>query len=122
MPQHVSTGTRGCDCRVELLELVAARATGAFDAKAWRNDCFRRDIAANIAENPRVRKSAEAEGTYANTELCRDRTAVERTNSWLDRFKTWLVRVETSVEKWPAFLFPAFVVLLLLKTPPKLKS
>ena len=103
------------------LEGLFLNADSGFDSKNLRDDCFRRSIEANIALNPRSRKSEEAEDTYLDPELYRERTAIERTNSWLDSFKTLLVRFETSAENWLAFHFLAFAVLLLRKIPPDQK-
>ena len=104
------------------LEGLFLNADSGFDAQILREDCFRRGIEANIARNPRSSNREEAEGSYLDHELYRQRTAIERTNSWLDSFKTLLVRFETSVENWLAFHFLAFVVLLLRKIPPDQKS
>lgn len=93
-------------------------AASGFDDKALREDYFRRGIEANIALNPRSRKSEEATDTYLDTELYRERTAIERTNSWLDSFKTLLVRFEANADNRLAFHFLAFAVLLLRKIPP----
>lgn len=100
------------------LEGLFLNAGSDFDAKALRDDCFRRGIEANIALNPRSRKSEAAQDTYVHPELYRERTAIARTNAWLDGFKTLLVRYETNVENWRAFHFLAFTVLLLRKIPP----
>ena len=99
------------------LEGLFLNADSGFDAKVLRDECFRRGIEANIALNPRSRKSPAAEELYLDTELYRERTAIERTNAWLDSFKTLLVRFETTTENWLAFHFLAFIVLLLRKIP-----
>ena len=103
------------------LEGLFLNADSGFDAKGLREDCFRRGIEANIAVNPRSGTAEEAETPWFDTELYRQRTAIERTNSWLDSFKTLLVRFETSAENWLAFHFLAFAVLLLRKIPPDYK-
>lgn len=99
------------------LEGVFLNADSGFDAQVLRTDCFRRGIEANIAPNPRSTQREAAEEPYFDDELYRQRTAIERTNAWLDGFKTLLVRYETSVENWMAFHFLAFAVLLLRKIP-----
>ena len=96
-------------------------ADSGFDARVLREACFRRDIEANIAHNPRSAPSDAAADHYFDAELYRQRTAIERTNAWLDSFKTLLVRYETNVENWLAFHFLAFTVLLLRKIPPNEK-
>ena len=100
------------------LEGLFLNADSGFDSQNLRQECFRRGIETNIAVNPRSGKKEEAEDLYFDTELYRQRTAIERTNSWLDSFKTLLVRFETSAENWLAFHFLAFTVLLLRKIPP----
>ena len=104
------------------LEGLFLNADSGFDANVLRDECFRRGIEANIALNPRSRKSENADGTYLDPVLYRERTAIERTNSWLDSFKTLLVRFETTAENWLAFHFLAFAVLLLRKIPLDHKS
>ena len=93
-------------------------ADSGFDARALREAYFRRDIEANMAHNPRSAPSEAAADHYFDAELYRQRTAIERTNAWLDSFKTLLVRYETNVENWLAFHFLAFTVLLLRRIPP----
>ena len=97
-------------------------AASGVDAKNLRDDCFRRGIQANLALNPRSHQSEAAADTAIDPELYRERTAIERTNSWLDRCKTLLVRFETNAENWLASHFLAFAVLLLRKSPPEQKA
>lgn len=104
------------------LEGIFPNANNEFDAKTLRADCFRRGIKANIAPNPRSGQRQEAEDTHLDSKLYSPRTAMERSNAWLDRFKTLLVRFATSVDSWLAFHFLAFVVLLLRKIPTDPKS
>ncbi|HKG67677.1 MAG TPA: IS5/IS1182 family transposase, partial [Segetibacter sp.] len=48
----------------------------------------------------------------------KERYVIERTNAWLDSFKTLLIRFEKNINSWMAQHFMAFSVLLLRKTPP----
>ena len=86
-----------------LLKRLFLNTSSGFDAKVLRGDCFWRGIEANSALNPRSRKSEDAEDTYLDTEHYRERTIIERTNSWLDSSKILLVRFETNTENWLAF-------------------
>ena len=104
------------EARISLEGLFLNTNIGLY-TKLLCGDCFRRGIGANIARNPCSGKSEDAEAPYLETELYRERTAIERTNSWLDSFKTLLVRFETTAENWMAFYFLAFAVLLLCKIP-----
>ncbi len=101
------------------LDGLFLNADSGFDASSLRDDCFRRGIEANIAQNPRSGQKEAAADLYFDEKLYRQRTAIERTNAWLDGFKTLLVRYETNVDNWLAFHFLAFTVLLLRKIPPE---
>ena len=80
------------------LDGLFLNADSGFDARVLREACFRRDIGVNIAHNPRSAPSDAAADHYFDAELYRQRTAIERTNAWLDSFKTLLVRYETNVQ------------------------
>lgn len=95
-------------------------AASGFDASSLCDDCFRRGSEATSAHNPRSGKNEQADDLYFDDELYRQRPAIERTNTWLDGFKTLLVRYEIRVENWLAFHFLAFALLLLRKIPPEL--
>ena len=103
------------------LDDLFLNADSSFDDKALREACFRRDIEANIAHNPRSAPRGAAADHYFDAELYRQRIAIERTNAWLDSFKTLLVRYETNVQNWLAFYSLAWTVLLLRKMPPNEK-
>ena len=100
------------------LEGLFLNADSGFDSSDLRLDCFQRDIEANIAHNRRSGTNEAAADQYFDEELYRQRTAIERTNAWLDGFKTLLVRYESHIDSWLAFHFLAFAVLLLRKIPP----
>ena len=103
------------------LDGLFLNADSGFDASSLRDECFRRGIKANIAHNPRAGAGGAPDDQYFDDELYRQRTAIERTNAWLDGFKTLLVRYEARVDSWLAFHFLAFAVLLLRKIPPEAK-
>ena len=67
-------------------------ADNSSDAKSLRDDYFRRGTEATIAPNPRSRRSEDIKDTYLNPRLYRECTAIERTNSQWNGFKTLLVR------------------------------
>ena len=96
---------------------IFLNADAGFDAEELRALCGEKEIEANIADNPR-------NGTLSQTyqhfdeELYKERYVIERTNAWLDSFKTLLIRFEKNINSWMAQHFMAFSVLLLRKTPP----
>ena len=105
------------EAQIRLDDLFLNTDSGFF-ANVLREACFRRDIEANIAHNPRSAPSDDAADHYFDAGLYRQRTAIERTNAWLDSFKTLLVRYEANAQNWLAFHFLAFTVLPLRKIPP----
>ena len=44
--------------------------------------------------------------------LYKERFAVERTNAWIDAFKTLLIRFETLIQTWTSFHYLAFALIL----------
>ena len=99
---------------------IFLNADAGFDAEELRRLCSEKEIEANIADNPR-------NGTLSQTyqhfdeELYKQRYVIERTNAWLDSFKTLLIRFEKNINSWMAQHFMAFSVLLLRKNTPLLK-
>ena len=90
-------------------------ADNALDNQAFRQECARRDIGANIPRNRRAADWQTADDTPFDPELYRRRVVVEQTNAWLDGFKTLLVRYETSVGNWLAWHWLTFAVIFLRK-------
>ena len=63
-----------------------------------RQACTRRGIEANIPRNRRFADWQTDDDTPLDPELYRQRLVIECLNSWLDGFKTLLVRCETSLQ------------------------
>ena len=113
----------------DLLEAAELRMDGlffnadkAFDVTALRQACARRGIEANIPRNRRSADWQTDDDTQLDPELYRQRLVIERLNTWLDGFKTLLVRYETSLQNWLAFHWLAFTALLLRKVAPATTS
>jgi transposase len=96
---------------------IFLNADAGFDAQELRELCSEKEIEANLADNPRNGTLSE---TYQHfdEQLYKERYVIERTNAWLDSFKTLLVRFEKNINNWMAQHFMAFSVLLLKKTAP----
>ncbi len=84
-----------------------------FDAKKVREICARYDIIANIARNKKNRMNVNAKSYLFDSELYKERFAVERTNAWIDGFKALLVRYETNAKHWLGLHYLAFSFMLL---------
>lgn len=92
---------------------VFMNADAGFDAEDLRNVCTEKEIEANIAENKRNEKELREQSVYFDGQLYKQRYVIERTNAWLDGFKTLLVRYEVKINTWMAAHFMAFVIILL---------
>ena len=84
-----------------------------FDAEKMRDICADYDIIANIARNKKNRMSANAKDYLFDSELYKERFAVERTNAWIDGFKALLIRYETNAKHWLGLHQLAFSFMLL---------
>ena len=66
---------------------LSLNADKAFDTNAFRQECARRDIEANIPRNRRAADWQTDDDTPFDPELYRRRVVVEHANAWLDGFK-----------------------------------
>ena len=85
-------------------------ADAGFDTLGFRDSCFTSNIIANIDSNQRNGKKQQH---IFDDLLYKRRFVIERTNAWLDAFKSLLVRFETKPLHWRALHLIAFVVILL---------
>lgn len=84
-----------------------------FDAEKMRDICQQYGITANIARSTKRRINPNVKGYLFDSELYKERFAVERTNAWLDGFKALLVRYETNAKHWLGLHHLAFAFILL---------
>lgn len=87
-------------------------ADAGFDSHSLRKMCKGHGIIANIDFNKRNSKTAEYE-YLLDDKLYKERFSVERTNAWIDAFKSLLVRFETKSETWASLHYLAFCLILL---------
>jgi transposase len=93
---------------------MVMNADAGFDSMSFRNFCDDLDILANIDINKRNSKNVDYE-YFVDPELYKERFSVERTNAWIDGFKSLYVRYETSARNWLSSHFLAFSLILLRK-------
>lgn len=86
-----------------------------FDADTLREICSRHGIITNIVKNKRNGHASDNDGYLFDSELYEERFAVERTNAWIDGFKSLLVRYETNAKHWSGLHYLAFSFILLRK-------
>ncbi len=97
-----------------LVEGLFLNADAGFDSKNFRNSCIEKDINANICFNKRNGSTQDRE-EYFDQELYDKRYAVERTNAWMDSFRSLLNRFDTTIDSWKGFNYLAFFVIALKK-------
>ncbi|SPY35553.1 Uncharacterised protein [Porphyromonas cangingivalis] len=93
-----------------------------FDSENLRKITASEGIIANICENKRNQKSPSETEHYFDKKLYRERYTIERSNAWMDSFRSVLNRFDTTVSSWIGFNYLAFIVLGLRKFKQKRKS
>ncbi len=83
----------------------------ALDTAEVRQLYQENSIIANIDLNPRNDSIYDRE-EFVDQELYKRRTAIERTNAWIDSCKALLVRYGTQVETWFSLLLDFSVIFL----------
>jgi len=106
----VTTTLEQADIPVEGLFL---NADAGFDSKDFRKSCEKKDINANVCFNRRNGNGDRDE--YFDKELYDERYAVERTNAWMDSYRSLLNRFDTTNDSWKGFNYIAFMVIALKK-------
>lgn len=101
-------------------------ADAGFDAKGFRQAWQKKGVIANVAFNKR--NSGKQNQEYLlDEDLYDERYAIERTNAWVDSFRSLLNRFDTTSSSWkgfnrPATRFLAFIVIGLRKFEQTKKS
>ena len=88
-------------------------ADAGFDSQKLRDKCEAKGIIANICLNKR-NGNTDAD-YYFDQKLYKERYAIERTNAWMDSFRSLLNRFDTTITSWKGFNFVAFIVIGLKK-------
>jgi hypothetical protein len=102
------------------LDGLFINADPGFDAKVFRLACYEKGIFANVGFNPRNGENNEYE-YLLDEELYKERYSIERTNAWMDSFRSLLNRFDVTVSSWIGFNYIAFMVILLKKLMKKNK-
>jgi transposase len=88
-------------------------ADSGFDSKELRSICEQNSIKPNFAQNKR--NANEDDDLYFDELLYKERYAIERTNAWLDGFRSLLNRFDTTIASWESMNYIAFMVIALRK-------
>lgn len=96
------------------VEGLFLNADAGFDSKNFREVCNKKEVNANVCFNKRNGNTEDRE-EYFDQDLYDKRYAVERTNAWMDSFRSLLNRFDTTIESWKGFNYLAFFVIALKK-------
>ena len=88
-------------------------ADAGFDSKEFRLCCEKKEINANVCFNKRNGDTDRDE--YFDQLLYNERYKIERTNAWMDSFRSLLNRFDTTTASWLGFNYLAFVIIALKK-------
>jgi len=102
------------------IEGLFLNADAGFDSKNFRKSCNKKDIHPNVCFNRRNGNTDRNE--YFDQDLYDERYAVERTNAWMDSFRSLLNRFDTTIESWKGFNYLAFIVIAIKKNIKREKS
>lgn len=89
-------------------------ADAGFDSKELRSICDKESITPNFAQNKR--NGSEDDDLYFDELLYKERYSIERTNAWLDGFRSLLNRFDTTVASWESLNYIGFMVIALRKS------
>ena len=84
-----------------------------FDSKSFRKECKDRGIFPNVCFNKKNKEHDDDD--FVDELLYSERYSIERTNAWLDSFRSILIRHDTTLTSWKAWNYIAFAILLLRK-------
>lgn len=89
-------------------------ADAGFDSKDFRKCFDSKEINANVCFNKR-NGNADDRDEYFDQELFDLRYTIERTNAWMDSYRSLLNRFDTTIASWKGFNLLAFIVIALKK-------
>jgi transposase len=103
------------------LDGLSVNADSGSDCRSFREICLREGVFPNVGFN--CRNGNNSDEDYLLDELLyKERFAIERTNAWMDSFRTVLNRFDFTVSSWEAFNYIAFTVISLKKIKQRKKS
>ncbi|GHV17179.1 hypothetical protein FACS1894169_11990 [Bacteroidia bacterium] len=102
------------------LDGLFVNADSGFDSEDFRKICCRHGIFANVDFNSR--NGSTNDDILLDDMLYRERYSIERTNAWLDSFRSLLNRFDTTLSSWKSFNYIAFTVIFLKKIKKNKKS
>lgn len=84
-------------------------ADAGFDAENFRQLIEKEGIKLNVARNKRNGSTLDSD-VFFDEEMYEERFVIERTNAWMDSFRTLLIRQDTTIDSWWNWHFIAATV------------
>jgi len=104
------SGLRSAEISVDGLFL---NADAGFDSQKFRDKCEQNGIIPNVDFNKRNTENGHE--YLLDSKLYKERYAIERTNAWMDSFRSLLNRFDFTVSSWLGFNYIAFLILAIKK-------
>ena len=89
-------------------------ADAGFDSITFRNTCLKHGIWLNCPHNRRRAKQLENHLPLFDELMYQQRFVIERTNAWMDNYRSLLLRFDTSISSWTAWHY-IFSILFWIK-------
>ena len=99
--------------QLDFAAFAHVNADAGFDSKEFRLCCEKKEINANVCFNKRNGNTDRDE--YFDQLLYNERYKIERTNAWMDSFRSLLNRFDTTIASWLGFNYLAFIIIALKK-------
>ena len=91
-----------------------------FDSSKFRRTCQEHEVFPNVAIYPRSERKED--DVFFDELLYGQRCCIERTNAWMDSYRSLLNRFDTKLTNWVAWNYLTFMVILIKKLKRKEKS
>ena len=78
-------------------------ADAGFYSKSLEKVCFKHDITMNVPANKRNNRQLEQSQSCFDELMYEERYTIERTNAWMDSYRTMLNRFDTTWLSWNAW-------------------
>ena len=95
-------------------------AGAGFDSAQFRRDCHQQEVFPNVAFNNR--RGMRRDDELLDELLYKERYSIERTNAWMDSYRSVLNRFETTQTSWEGWNYIAFILIFLKKIRKREKS
>ena len=88
-------------------------ADAGFDSALFRRGCHQQEVFPNVAFNKR--RGMRRDDELLDELLYKERYSIERTNAWMDSYRSVLNRFDTTQTSWEGWNYIAFILIFLKK-------